>query len=78
LGVWHQAKAASHSQVALKALYTIYQGLTNDLYYTAAVKAIQRGLNDTVFNELKYFSKEKIMSLLNDPDYGLYRYKNYL
>jgi len=64
---------ASDSQVALKALYTVYQGLTNDLYYTAAVQAIQQGLNDTVFGQFKYFSKEKVDLLYKDPEYGLYR-----
>jgi len=74
LGVWHQAKTASKSQVALKALYTIYQGLTNDLYYTAAVTAIKQGLSDNVFRQFeKYFSQDKISSLLNDPDYGIYK-----
>lgn len=73
LGVWYQAKTITRDKIALKALYTIYQGLTNDLYYRATMQAVQQGLNETVFNQYKYFSKEKVKNLLYDSDYGLYQ-----
>jgi len=67
--VWYQAKTFTRNKKALKALYIIYKGLLNDLYYTAAVKAVQQGLNQTVFDQFNYFSKEKVINLLYDTDY---------
>lgn len=81
LGVWYQAKNAKQSQVALKALYSIYQGLVNDFYYGAIQKAVMTIHTSTVkyldkFANDSYFTPEFKMKLTFDKDYGLYSQNN--
>lgn len=73
LGVWYQAKNAKPSQVALKALYVIYQALTNDFYYGAIQTALDQLPHTmmSVFQDDIYFSADFKNQLIYDPNYGL-------
>lgn len=76
MGVWYQAKNAPKSQVALKALYTIYHSLTEDFYYGALQQyGIGMNENNAFFRKVRYFDNDEtdkwIDAMSNDPDYGL-------
>lgn len=76
LGVWYQAKNAPRSQVALKALYTIYHSLVPDLYYGYIQTATKQTSVDRLdfVSKLDYLSDDLKNKMADDPDYGLYQY----
>jgi hypothetical protein len=82
LAVWFQAKNAAKSQIALKVLYTIYNSLYNDFFYSAiqlAFKTIQSNSTNylSIFKD-DYFSEDFKEKMTYDQDFGVYGNNNAL
>ena len=81
LAYWYQAKNASPSKIALKALYTVYQTLISDFYYGAIQQGVQTFYNNsTIFFDLfennTYFDDNFKNLLAYDNNYGVYGNNN--
>jgi hypothetical protein len=73
LGVWYGAKHATQSQVALKALYTIWQTFSKDMMYSVHQEALKNGAiwKSFIGKGNNYFSPEKKKAIEDDPEYGI-------
>ena len=81
LGFWYQAKNAAPSQVALKALYTIYQSLMSDFYFGAIQQAVQTIYTNSTsflvrFESDLYFPDSFKSEIAYDTNYGVYGNNN--